>query len=232
MKYLEFNNHLSTDFGLGILSVKLGAPTPNLITEKLPYSNGSFDFSTVVTGGLMTYSDRIITIEFNYLEKNQNKMYEVFSKASSWLLSGAKSTLKFNYIDGFYIGRCTQISNLESFISLGKFTATFTCNPTLTKGVYGDYIWDTFNFIDGITKNNRHIVNTGDVINIQIDGIDIIPSIYLNQNISISLNNKDYNLKIGDNKQFGLIFKNGINKIFIKTANKAIMDINFKEETI
>ena len=232
MKYLQFNNRNSQEFGLGILSVDIGTPKPNLITEKVPYSNGSYDFSTIVTGGLMTYGDRSISVDFNYNSKDKSDMYKIFSQVSSWLLSGEKSKISFNYIDGTYTGRCTQISDLKAFITLGKFTAKFTCNPFLDCGEYNEYIWDTFSFIDGVSGSNIYKVNSGGTIEIQIDGVDVNPTINVDKEISININNKSYNLNIGNNKIFGLIFKNGNNKIKIIKADNASVSFDFKKEMI
>ncbi|WP_297436850.1 distal tail protein Dit [uncultured Clostridium sp.] len=231
MKYLEFNNRSSEDFKLGIIKVNIGTPVPNLITETIPYSNGTLDFSTVATGGLKTFSDRTITIDFNYIGDTIEDLYNRFSEISSWLLGGVKGDIIFNYIDGTYTGQCTQISTLDSFISFGKFTATFSCYPFLDTGNYGDYLWDPFSFEDGIVAD-EWIVNTGDIIKIDIKGIDVNPLIAASKDLTISLNNKNYNLKMGDNKIFGLLFKNGVNEILIANADKASINFTFKKETI
>ncbi|WP_297523297.1 hypothetical protein [uncultured Clostridium sp.] len=232
MKYLQFNNHSSADFRLGILSVSLGVPSPNLIIEKLPYCNGSFDFSTVATGGLMTYSDRVITIDFNYIEKNQTNLYETFSKVSSWLLSGPKGNLTFNYINGFYTGRCTQISDLKTFILLGKFTATFTCDPFLDSGAYGDWLWNPFNLETGIAEVSTWTVNTNDIITIINETNSVIPTINSDKEVTLMINSKAYKLNIGDNKLFGLVLFNGENDIRILDSDNATLKFNFRKEYI
>ncbi|MGL4760416.1 MAG: hypothetical protein ACRCWG_03075 [Sarcina sp.] len=232
MKYLEFNNYSSTDFGLGILSVNLGVPSPNLIIEKLPYCNGSYDFSTVVTGGLMTYGDRTITVNFNYLEKSISKVYETFSKVSSWLLSGPKGSLTFNYINGFYTGRCTQISDLKTFILLGTFTATFTCNPFLDCGEYGYWLWNPFNLKTGVAEVSKWTVNSNDIVTIVNKGSSINPVINSDKEVSLIFNSNTYKLNIGDNKPFGLILSNGENDIRILDSDNATLKFNFRKEYI
>ena len=233
MKYLEFNNYSSTDFGLGILSVNLGVPSPNLIIEKLPYCNGSFDFSTVATGGLVTYSDRVITVDFNYIEKNQTKLYETFSKVSSWLLSGPKGNLTFNYINGFYTGRCTQISDLKTFILLGKFTATFTCDPFLNCGAYGEWLWNPFNFNIDKCEINQWIVNKGDSIKLINRYLPINPEIIVDDNMTISLNDKKYTFKMGSNKIFGFILATESNNLkVLDCAPNSKIIINFTKQLL
>ena len=233
MKYLEFNNRSSEDFKLGIIKVNIGTPKPNLITEKVPYCNGAFDFSTVVTGGLKTYSDRTITVDFNYISDGQEDLYTKFSEMSSWLLCGAKDKLIFNYINGFYTGQCTELSTLDSFINYGKFTVTFVCNPSLKVGSYGDYIWDTFSFIDGISEIAKWTVNANDIISIFNKGIDVNPNLLVDSDITITLNNKTFELQAGENILNGLILKNGDNEIKILESNpNTTIQINFEKEMI
>lgn len=230
MKYLEFNNRSSLDFNLGIVSVKLGSPKPNLITETIPYSNGSIDFSTIATGGIQTYSDRTISVDFNYLEDTKASMYKVYSKITSWLLGASKGTLTFNYIDGIFTGKCTQISDLQTFVRGAKFTVTFTCNPLVDCGQYGDYIWNTFNFLIDIADMPVHTVSTGDIITIFIDGVTVNPTINATDVATIELNNKQYNLVVGDNKIFGLTLQNGQNNINIISASNVTLTFNFRKE--
>ena len=232
MKYLEFNNHSSMDFGLGIVSVKLGSPKPNLITETIPYLNGSIDFSTVATGGIQTYGDRTISVDFNYLEDTKEDMYKAYNKISSWLLTANKGALKFNYIDGIFTGKCTQISDLQTFVRGAKFTATFTCNPLLDCGEYGDYIWDTFNFNKDEAELSSLVVNAGETFTIPINGVDVNPIITASSPINIEVNNKQYSLVQGDNKIFGLNLVNGENKIKILSGGNVTLSLNFRKEYI
>ncbi|MFR5264037.1 phage tail domain-containing protein [Clostridium sp.] len=232
MKYLEFNNRSSADFGLGIVSVKLGSPKPNLITETIPYLNGSIDFSTVATGGIQTYGDRTISIDFNYLEDTKEDMYKTYNKISSWLLSANKGALKFNYIDGIFTGKCTQISDLQTFVVGAKFTAIFTCNPLLDCGAYGSYIWDTFNFNKDEAEVSSLVVNAGDTMTIPIHGVAVNPTINVSSPINIELNNKQYSLVQGDNKVFGLNLLNGENKIKILSGSNVTLSLNFRKEYI
>lgn len=232
MKYLEFNNHNSLDFNLGIISVKLGSPKPNLITETIPYSNGSIDFSTVATGGIQTYADRTISVDFNYLEDTKEDMYKTYNKISSWLLSANKGALKFNYIDGEFTGKCTQISDLQTFIVGAKFTATFTCNSLLDCGEYGDYIWDTFNFNKDEAEVSTIVVNEGDTMTIPIHGVAVNPIINVSSPVNIEVNNKQYSLVQGDNKVFGLNLVNGENKIKILSGSNVTLTLNFRKEYI
>ena len=232
MKYLKFNNKSSEDFKLGIVKVRLGTPKPNLITEKVPHCNGTFDFSTIATGGLKTYSDRIISVDFNYVSDGQEDLYNKFSEITSWLLAAPKGILTFNYIGGNYTGQCTQISNLNSFVNYGSFTAQFTCNPFLDCGAASAYIWDTFSFITGIASINIYKVNTGETIEIQNEGVGVNPTINTDVAISISINKKIYNLNIGDNKIFGLNLVNGENKIKIIKAENASICFNYRKEMI
>ena len=232
MKYLEFNNRSSADFGLGIVSVKLGSPKPNLITETIPYLNGSIDFSTVATGGIQTYGDRTISVDFNYLEDTKEDMYKAYNKISSWLLTANKGALKFNYIDGIFTGKCTQISDLQTFVRGAKFTATFTCNPLLDCGAYGSYIWDTFNFNKDIAELSSLVVNAGETFTIPINGVDVNPIITASSPINIEVNNKQYSLVQGDNKIFGLNLVNGENKIKILSGGNVTLSLNFRKEYI
>lgn len=233
MKEFKFNDFSSQDFNLGILDVKIGAPKPNIIEINIPYHNGSYDYSTVATGGLMTYSNRHIIIDINYISKTKEEMYNLYNKIATSLL-GNSSNLEFNYMPGgSFKGRCIQISELSSFISYGKLTITFDCEPFFNKGEFGNYIWDTFNFEKDIAEVKSFTVNTGQLLEIYNEGIIVSPTILASNQVVILVNNTAFTLEKGINNIWGLNLKTGYNEIsIVYTAEDTDLVLTFEKNLV
>ncbi|MGL4739755.1 MAG: hypothetical protein ACRC41_03000, partial [Sarcina sp.] len=138
---------------------------------------------------------------------------------STWLL-GQYSKLNFNYINGFYKGKCTQISELSTFLFLGKITITFECEPFLQCGAFGNLIWDNLNFnIKENMETQKYLCKTWDVLYLINSGIDTKISLKASTSMIIKINNKDIvNLSEGIN-DINSIFKTGSNEIEILNVN-------------
>ncbi|MGL4762464.1 MAG: hypothetical protein ACRCWG_13540 [Sarcina sp.] len=230
--YIVFNNINSLDKGLIVNSIDIGCPKPEVIIQTVPFMNGSYDFSNISNGGIQTFEDRTVIVKFSYKNINASNQYNVYLSATAWLMSGAKGSLEISSVPGILTGKCIECSKLSKSNIGGTFTATFLCDPFINQGEFGDYIWDTFNFESGVAEVNQCMFNTGDNLEIYCDVDSVRP--ILNSNIACSLNvNGDiYNLKVGDNSFYDLIFNYGINKIMVLSGNNGELNISFKKEVV
>lgn len=231
-KYIKFNNLSSLDFGLIINSIDIGCPTPKLITETIPFMNGSYDFSTVSSDGIQTFNDRTVVIKFSYKNINEISQYNTYFNATNWLLSANKGPLNISTVDGTFNGKCISCSKLSKSYFGGTFTATFSCDPLIVQDAFGDYIWNTFNFESGMAEINEFKFNAGDKLEIYCDSDSIEPILISNIDCEIYINGVEYNLSSGSNKIYGMIFNYGINVIEILTGNNGVLNINFRKDVV
>lgn len=77
------------------------------------------------------YSDVEITISFNFMSKDATEWDNDFRKIKKWLLSKGNNKLKFiDDMDYYYKVNKVNISSPERELrTLGRFEATFTCDP-------------------------------------------------------------------------------------------------------
>lgn len=227
-KNLIFNNRKSyKDFRLFVTNFTLIPPKPRVLKETIPYKDGSFDFSFI--HGKRLYDERLIEVTLSYDAFDEQEVYKVYSDAISWLYSGTEGEIKLDDVTGYFKGSVSEITTFERFMNLGELTVVFACYPfKFDDAMYGEDIWDTFNFETDMIEQNEFKVNGSTEVNIIINGIEIVPSVNCTSNMSVRLNNKTYSFTSGNNKNSNFTLKNGDNNMTI-TGNGTIKFIFRKE---
>lgn len=129
---LTFNNkHSYSDFGLIMRSKQRPImPEPKVVTEEAECMHGSFDFSEANEDNQTKYKDRIITIEFGFIETDPAVIRAKAHYIASWLNCGEK-VLKFDdEYPVFYMARINNKIDFEKQIErTQQFTVQFKCRP-------------------------------------------------------------------------------------------------------
>lgn len=230
--YIVFNNINSLDKGLIVNSIDIGCPKPKIITQTVPFMNGSYDFSNISNGGIQTFEDRTVTVKFSYKNINAFNQYNAYLSATTWLMSASKGNLEISNVPGMLIGKCIECSKLSKSTVGGTFTVTFLCDPFINQGEFGDYLWDTFNFQSGIAEVNQCMFNSGDKLEIYCDVDSARPILNTNIVCTLNVNGSVYDLEVGDNSFYGLIFNYGINKIIVLSGDNGELNISFKKDVV
>lgn len=230
-KHILFNQINSLDMGLIINTIDLGMPDPKIITQEVPYMNGTYDFSTVNNGGIQVFNDRTVIIKFSYKNINAKSQWNKYLKVTSWLLGSSKGPLDISTVQGRINGKCISCSKLDRGIYGGTFTATFKCDPLIYLGFFGNYIWDTFNFNEDIAEVATFDISAGNNITIYCDAVSVSPTITVDSNCKIQIKGIIYSLYEGANNIFGLYFNYGFNIIEIVSGNGQL-NIDFRKEVV
>ena len=122
-----FGEHSTADWGLKLYDFQLTQPEPRTLYVEVPFRDGTLDFSTALTDGLMRYKDRTLTMGFDFLG-DWSQWLAAVSKISG-ALQGQKVHIRTDMDpDYYYVGRCVVSCAKESY-ALGTITVTATCEP-------------------------------------------------------------------------------------------------------
>ncbi|CAM2079732.1 MAG: Phage-related protein [uncultured Clostridium sp.] len=212
MSWIEFNNMNSDEvFGEELLITKrtIGTPETKKYTVEIPFSSNTIDYSFI--NGLV-FNNRTIELEINIGLNDRAYLYKIYSKILSWLLKPGYSKLKLSDVEGYFIAKVESISNLEEISILGNLKIKFLCYP-----------WR-------IEEEVEHtvILNKNNTISLMNSLMPSTPIIKVSNVCNIEYNNKIYTLVKGDNKNFDIVFKEGINTIKLLTDGPIEMTIKYK----
>ncbi|WP_297632124.1 hypothetical protein [uncultured Clostridium sp.] len=224
--YIIFNNQNSMTEGFRIESYNLGAPTPKVVVENVPYMNGGYNFSML--NGKQYYNSRTIQITFSFgrfvkfsREMNIKSIYQKYFEFKNFLLSSGKRELDISGLlnfEGKLKAVCTNVSGLAQGSEGGSFVATFTCDPLIYIGEYGEQPWNTFSFVDGISEFSELNINGSMTIPIYNPGQPASCTITTTGTVEL------------ENLQNNFMIQTGITNL--EVTGMGTITINFKKEVI
>ena len=131
IRTLTIGDISTEDLGIYVIEGNPGAPAPCIITESIPYRDGSYDFSRA--DGSLHYNDRTMQYSFAVKGMTAEETQGRISEVLTWLNSGGD--IRDEYISGWLYdnARCTSadVEYLSEDRRVAKITAAFTASPWL-----------------------------------------------------------------------------------------------------
>ena len=229
IKGFSFDDIHSDDMDVVLENYSISTPTKRKITETVPVMNGSYDFSTALTGEI-TYENREIKITIGFLASDKYELERQYSKVAEWLIDRPRSKLIFDRIlDYYFIGEVVSSTTMDRVLEYGKMQITFTCDPFRYSRVYvGEIEWDTFNFEEDYLETCAFNIDGETKCSIHNPGRSVRPVIVSTMSMTMTYNGTEYSLVRGDNNLYGFYLSNGQNEITFN--GKGTILIRFRKE--
>lgn len=207
LNLLEYFN----DKKIIVNSIFVRPAKPVVITEQLPFSNITYDFSKIT--GEYNYYPASVYVKITYGSNEEKSIYrKVISSVLSELSS--QDTIKIaieegNYYKGAYVGS-TEIEDKGEVI--GTTEIEFRCEPfKISETKYSDELWDTFCFDTDVLGIDSYIVKKNNTIKIVNPGMYTDVLINVNSTLKAKVNDKEMTLNTDENN--AIRFKSGENII-------------------
>ena len=117
------NKHSFRDLGITILNTRvIETPSKIKITETIPFSNITYDFSNLY--GSNCYTERKLEYEFLIKADNNKDLELKRMDIENWLLSSSTKTKLFDdNLDGYYYNAECISTEFEDINNIGKLKA-------------------------------------------------------------------------------------------------------------
>lgn len=150
-------------------------PEPKTAYLEVPGRNGTLDYSEAVSG-VPVFNDRTITMQFAFVDPIESNRIE---DSNTFIndIHGQRKKIVFDYLDGYFTGRCVCEKKIENDGQRIVVTVTATCYPLRLLG-------ESRVTSDTVTFRSSEI--HGDTVSVTVDnsGISIVPTIVVTgQNI-------------------------------------------------
>ena len=206
LNLLEYFN----DKKIIVNSIFVRPAKPVVITEQLPFSNITYDFSKIT--GEYNYYPSSVYVKITYGSNIEKSLYrKIISSVISNISSQDIKIPMENgaYYKGVYIG-CSDIETKGEVVGITELQ--FRCEPfKISEVKYGEELWDTFCFETDNLGINSYTVNPNSTIEIINPGMYVNAVITVSSQLKVSTNNKEITLKAKTNNILKL--KNGENII-------------------
>lgn len=213
-EYIAFGDFNSRDAGWYLQKREAPTPGEKEIVESIPYMQGELDFSSVL--GERVFEPREITYEFKLPFKEYEDRKTAERMIKSQMVTKTEQKLFDTHDRRYYwMGKVKHIKVADDPIKKNLVaTIVFKCYPfAFHENEYFDDVWDTFDFNNDFSawtkwgvsgEKSIYFVNCGDT--------SISPTIKCSSNFNlIDDNGTIYNFKKGENTDFTLILKPGVN---------------------
>ena len=169
---------------------------PDLKREKIdiPGADGELDFSKSLTGD-MKYKNR--TISFTFITSKKYEAWKSLVSEIANFLHGQEFKIRLDEDSSYYYVGTAKINQFQSDRSLGVITVECDVDPykyDITSSDE-DWLWDPFNFEDGIINNTKDLVVDGE-LEVVIYGRRkrVAPWITCDNAMTVIFNSNTYNL--------------------------------------
>lgn len=232
---IAFNGkHSYHDFGLTIASRDIGNPSKIKVTEKVPYSHITYDFSMIY--GDQEYEERPLTYVFNLIDPSNKKenYFGLKDAVINWLSSSSeKSVLKDDKIKGYYfLAEVENGPDANDNVSDGTLSVSFKAYPfKIAEYEEGDDIWDTFNFLlDHAQQLEFAVVDSLDITIYNPGAKKVNPRIVCSSPMQVIKDNITYNIPSGESTSYDFSLNVGENNM--KAIGNGTISFHFRKEII
>lgn len=188
-------------------------PVPKTIYRDIPGADGSLDLSTAAAGRII-YERRTITLNFG-CGYPLDRWPEIFSEILC-NFHGREGKLIFDDDPMYYYAGRMTVAEYSRVRTLGTFTISVNADPYKYELTASDedWLWDTFSFEKGVIRDYKELEVDGS-LSVTVPGTQrwVIPEMTVSTAMTVSYEGKDYELKKGTNKIYGIVIKEGENML-------------------
>lgn len=208
------------DFGASVKERETPPPKKKTIKETLPFSNATYDFSSI--NGETYWEERELSYVFEIIATTPEELEEKKTAFANWVMNVANEEIHDPYIDGYHFLGTFDSMDYDDEDSADKSTITvnFTAYPYKIANDAKSYI---------ITVSNDSTVTLALVNN---SGHRVQLSVTTDAPIKFTLGDTAYNVPIGTVTDFDLMLPVGSNTVFVQNegAKAATVSFSFWEE--
>lgn len=191
-------------------------PAPKYKFVDVPGSDGHLDLSTALTGEI-TYSPREGSIEF-IVDNDHVEWYDLYSDIMAYLHGQYIKAVLEDDPAWYYEGRFS-VNEWKSESQNSKIVIDYTVSPYKIEstGSLDDWIWDTFNFNNGIIREYKNLKVDG-TLDFIVYGrrMSVSPTFIVdstdNKGMTVTFNGTTYNLPEGTSRVVNIRTVEGENK--------------------
>jgi hypothetical protein len=217
--------HSYDDFGLILSDKEIGLPEPKTESVSVIGRNGDIDLTDALCD-TVTYENRKITLTFSVLNAH---IYwaNILSKVSNYLHGKKMQVILDADKTFYYYGRC-RVSKFKSSMTLGTLVVECDVEPYKIEvdGAGVPWLWDTFNFTNGIIHVNEVTVDGTLTENLINRAKVVSPTFTCSAAMKVTYNGVDYELPEGETKVYDIRLQEGDN--YVTFSGKGTVRISYK----
>lgn len=227
MNGVRFGNiHTYDEWKLILTSVDISFPDIKTEKTNIPGADGELDFTESLTNDVK-YKNRKIT--FNFVMVQERSLWtSLMSTIANYLHGKDFKIILDNDLNFFYKGRA-KVNQFKSDKSIGKIVIEADVDPYKYDLISSaeDWLWDPFNFEDGIINETKDLTVNGELtVNIYGRRKLVSPRFVCQNALQCVFEGQTYNLIPGTNYAPNIQIREGKNTL--KFIGKGTVSIEYR----
>lgn len=206
--------HTYKDFGLYCTGMEIGLPSVKKKVIDLKGADGVLDLTEVF--GRTLYGNRKLVFRFDHEERNYTAWATHYSLIANYLHGKRRKITLDNDPNYYYTGRITCRGSKNN-VPFSQIVVEVDASPykrELHDSMDYCWLWDTFSFVDGVIREYYDLMVDGTYTLVVIGSeMPITPVIYTSAAMTVTFDGKEYELIAGENKPYGLVIRDGENRL-------------------
>lgn len=220
------DKHTYDDWRLILTSIDISFPDIKEEKINIPGSDGEIDFTESLTNDVK-YKNRKITFDF-IMAQERSKWTSLKSTIANYLHGKNFKIILDNDLNFFYKGRA-KVNQFKSDKSIGKIVIEADVDPykyDITASCE-DWLWDPFNFEDGIINETKDLEVNGELeVNLYGRRKLVSPKFVCENSLQCIFEGQTYNFTPGTNYAPNIQIREGKNTL--KFIGKGIVSIDYR----
>lgn len=204
-------------WGLKLLQITVEFPDVKIYKYDIPGGNGALDVTDSLTGGDVKCKERTIQMTFDALG-GYSSWHALVSDIAGCLHGRRLKIILDTDPSFYYIGRLSVDTEKSNAVT-HRIVITGTVDPYKyeTTSSTEDWLWDTFNFEDGIIRDYRNIEINGEYTLI-VPGRRkrVIPVFTCTAPLTVTYNGQSYDLPVGERKVTNIALGEGNHELIFR----------------
>lgn len=218
--------HTYDKWGLRLLKITIGPPEPKSVLVDIEGGDGVLDLSTALTGDV-AYNTRKLELSFDAPDCDYYKWPELISEIMDEL-HGRRKKIILDNDPGYYYDGLVTVENEKTNAVFTEITITAQCQPYKMErsSSLEDWLWDPFDFEDGIIREYKEISINGS-LTFDIEGRrkSVVPSFTVvssdGSGLRVRFNGTIYDLPDGTSRVLNIVIMSGTNTLYF-TGNGTV----------
>lgn len=222
------DKHTERDWGLLWVDFHIPLAQPKTFTFEVPGRDGVIDLTERMGG--VKYANRQLTFKFVSKDKSAGAWHALYSEISNYCHGQLKDIILDSDPGFYWTGRVAIESTKEDQLH-GILTAVVDVEPYKYElaNSTDDWKWSPFNFENGVIRRYKNLEVSG-TTTFEIYGAEksVVPRITCSKAMTLLFEGKTYQLAAGDNFNYDIVLKNGVNQMKFTVSGTGTVTILFK----
>jgi len=220
--------HTERDWGLMWVDLEISPADLMTYTFEVPGKNGIIDITEGMGG--VKYRNRTLSFDFVRKDISISNWHTLYSQIANYCHGKVMSVILDSDRGFYWTGRVTVQDKKQDQIH-SSVSITVDADPYKyeTLDSTDEWLWSPFNFRISVIRRYENLTVNGTLTTDIIGAAqEVVPVLVCSKAMTLTFEGITYSLVSGENKNYGIVLKNGLNRMNFTCSGSGTISILFR----